>query len=65
MTEHVKPRATPYHCVLCLTERHCGYNGVLRFPNAEVPTCDHHIRSGDHENPTELPVQMVPCVPIK
>jgi predicted small lipoprotein YifL len=57
-----KPRATPYRCTLCLTEKGCGYHGILRFPNAEVPTCDHHIEKGDHKNPLELPVPMVPVV---
>jgi len=59
---HAKPRNTPYHCVLCLDEPGCGYHGILRFVNAEVPTCDHHIVVGDPENPLEHPTPMVPVV---
>ncbi len=52
-----KPRNTPYHCTLCPTEDKCGYHGVLRFPNAEVPTCDHH------KNP-EGKTLITPMVPV-
>ncbi len=55
---NVKPRSTPYHCPLCVTERRCGYNGKLRFPNAAVPVCEHHGVDGV---PSET--QMIP-VPI-
>jgi hypothetical protein len=53
-----KPRNTPYHCTLCLTEKNCGYHGILRFPNAEVPTCDHHTNASDEKTVTP----MVPVV---
>lgn len=53
-----KPRNTPYHCMACPAEDKCGYNGVLRFPNAEVPTCDHHTTvEGD-----KVVTPMVPVV---
>jgi len=67
-----KPRATPYHCVLCLDEKGCGYHGILRFPNAETPTCDHHVVEGaveanPHVDPLTIvnayPVPMVPVAP--
>ena len=52
---------TPYYCPLCLNEKGCGYNGLLRFEGAQVPTCNHHT---DETNTPDL-VKMVPVAERK
>lgn len=49
-------RNVPYYCPLCINERGCGYNGLLRFPNQDVPVCMHHTA----ETSAPEGVKMVP-----
>ena len=49
--------SVPYRCKECMRAGACGYHGVLHFPKADIPSCDHH--KGDKPC-HERPVKMVP-----
>lgn len=50
MVKQDKPKSIPYRCPLCLTEKGCGFYGILVFEGMTPPICTHH----------EQPIQMEP-----
>lgn len=59
------PKSVPYRCLACMLPGACGYHGLLRIGDAEVPVCDHDQRpprGAKHKPPVchDAPIVMVP-----